>query len=146
MLKYLGKRTDSFWGKVSLIGNAFLFLLIYTMLFQRFFSKYFVAGTIFTSVTFIRACVIAPLWEEIAFRYVPMKLAGEKYMLPVMVGSSIYFGLQHGGIENIFIQGVAGMVLCCVYIKSNYSIWVNMTLHALWNAFVMFIVPFYAAP
>lgn len=39
------------------------------------------------------------------------------YVLFAIVWSSIYFGYIHGGIIHIFIQGVAGVLFCLVFLK-----------------------------
>jgi membrane protease YdiL (CAAX protease family) len=151
--KFLQRRENTFLGKLGLVGAAFAFLVIYTPLFVFLVGPMFRSGTYGDGPMqpielFIRACVIAPLWEEMAFRYVPLQLAKgfgeEKFSLPMIVCSSVFFGIIHGGPGNIFVQGIAGLCLSAVYIKSNYSLWTNMTLHGLWNTFVMFIIPLYA--
>ena len=86
--------------------------------------------------TIFFTCIFAPLWEELAFRVIPIKLALNlnPESLPAVVAlSSIIFGFGHGGVENILIQGVMGVILSWVYIKNNYSYWSSVSLHALWN-------------
>jgi membrane protease YdiL (CAAX protease family) len=157
MIKFLENRESGFIGKLGLIGAAFAFLVLYTPLFIYFFGPLFAAGedngglpgmaTMSAGQVFLRACIIAPVWEELAFRFAPLQLAkgfDEKKFAPAMIVlSSCVFGIIHGGVANIFVQGVAGVCLSCVYIKSNYSLWTNITLHALWNTFVIFIIPLY---
>jgi membrane protease YdiL (CAAX protease family) len=151
--KFLGRKEETFLGKLSLIGSGFTFMTLYVAAFIVFGFQYFQQGTIpifggpemSLGQLIVRACVIAPIWEEVAFRYLPMKFFGKENLIPAVIGSSIFFGYIHGGVPNIFLQGVAGLILATVYIKSNYSLWVNVTLHALWNFFLMVILPIYVS-
>lgn len=83
------------------------------------------------------ACFLAPLWEELAFRYVPITFAkslGKDFILPAIVLSSIVFGWGHGaGIISLLIQGMMGFVLSLLYIKNNYSYWSSVIVHSAWN-------------
>jgi membrane protease YdiL (CAAX protease family) len=88
------------------------------------------------------ACILAPVWEELAFRYAPLELSKkfEGTLLPVVAISSILFGYQHGGVGGIMIQGVLGAIFCWVYVKNGYSLLSSMTLHSLWNLFCAFFL------
>lgn len=93
---------------------------------------------------FFMSCLFAPLWEELAFRYVPITIArnaGHKYILPIVVGSSIFFGVLHGGVINILIQGVGGILMSYVYIKNGYCYWSSTAYHFLWNAMLVIGFP-----
>jgi membrane protease YdiL (CAAX protease family) len=95
------------------------------------------------------ACIFAPLWEELAFRFVPLKIArfvqpqgnlkDSEIVLPVMIGTSIIFGLAHGSVVNILMQGVSGMSLAWVMIKSGYKY--SVLTHAMWNFMLMIGLP-----
>lgn len=79
--------------------------------------------------------ILAPfviIVEEILFRYLPMILLffffflmkrwiGEKSKLiliaVIVVISSIFFGVLHGGIPHVFIQGVVGIGLFVMYLR-----------------------------
>ncbi len=110
--------------------------------------------------------IMAPLWEELAFRVAPYKVAkwfeslmwkvdlllykekAKQYgtatftlMLQVMIMAIIMFGWGHGnGTVSLLIQGVGGLLLSIVYIKNNYSYWSSVALHAMWNTFCLFLV------
>lgn len=88
----------------------------------------------------IFTCILAPLWEELAFRWFPIKVArllGKDYIIPVMVLSTIIFGWGHGrGIYSLLFQGVVGMIFCITYIKNNYSYWSAVALHSAYNVSV----------
>lgn len=86
-------------------------------------------------------CVSAPLWEEVVFRYFPLFLVSKlskDYKIPVILASSAIFGLCHGSVTNIWVQGVIGLVLASVYIKNGYHYWSSVILHFLWNYMVLF--------
>lgn len=96
---------------------------------------------------FFFSCIIAPLWEEIIFRLLPLKailLAPEKYkngMLGVVaISASIIFGYLHFGPISILIQGIGGALYCWLYLR-NKSILSPMIAHAIWNFTVIFGLP-----
>jgi membrane protease YdiL (CAAX protease family) len=98
---------------------------------------------------FLMAVVVAPLWEELAFRVIPIKIAtqldlklGTKLLWPIITLSSIIFGLGHESFWpfHLLFQGAMGMVFSYLYIKNNYSYWPNVLLHAMWNFFVIFMI------
>jgi hypothetical protein len=110
--------------------------------------------------------IMAPLWEELAFRVAPYKIArwfeslmskvdqilykerAVKYgtakftlMLQVILMAIIIFGWGHGnGTISLLVQGMGGLFLSIVYIKNNYSYWSSVALHAMWNTFVLFLI------
>jgi membrane protease YdiL (CAAX protease family) len=89
--------------------------------------------------TIFFTCIFAPLWEELAFRVVPIQLGLkiDPQIVPlVIVLSSLLFGWGHGGVVNLLIQGVMGLVLSWVYVRNNYSYWSAVILHSLWNTTV----------
>lgn len=98
------------------------------------------------AASFFFGCILAPLWEEAAFRFAPITLAkhfGKDVMVPVIVISSVLFGWGHGsGPTSILIQGVGGVILSWLYIKNNYSYISSVTSHFLWNFNLMFFIPF----
>ena len=129
--------------EIKLVSTGFTFLVFYTAAFLIFGMHYFINGDMSMGQTLIRMCIIAPVWEELAFRYVPQKLFGNLNRTATIIGSSVFFGYIHGGVPNIFIQGVAGVVLSLVYIYSGYKLWTNILLHAMWNFFLAVIIPIY---
>lgn len=111
---------------------------------------YTVFGMSFTKFgTFFFSCIVAPLWEELAFRHAPLQIAKKmgkahkkNYIMPVVIISSALFGWGHGeGAMSILNQGVMGAVLCYVYLKNGYSFWSSTAVHFLWNFSLMFIFP-----
>ena len=88
---------------------------------------------------FFWSCLIAPFWEELVFRYLPRKIGdvAPKLMIPMIIVSSILFGLVHNGVPSILIQGAIGFSFFWLYMK-NGSIYWTMLAHALWNLIVIF--------
>lgn len=88
---------------------------------------------------FFWACLIAPFWEELVFRYLPRKIGdvAPKLMVPMIIVSSILFGLIHSGVPSILIQGVIGFSFFWLYMKNGSIVW-TMLAHALWNLIVIF--------
>jgi hypothetical protein len=97
---------------------------------------------------FFTAIIMAPLWEELAWRVAPIKFAKALSPLlvwPVVLLSSIHFGLGHSSMYYpmqyaLLIQGVGGFILSWVYIKNNYSYWPNVLLHALINFMIIYVL------
>ena len=99
---------------------------------------------------------VAAFSEEVVFRFVPLSiaLAGGFTFAGIMgtaVVSSVIFGLGHGGIAHIGIQGVAGFVWCLLFLKCGgfHRHYVRATLvttmgHVLYNLSVFAIAAFIA--
>lgn len=96
---------------------------------------------------FFKICILAPLIEELVFRYAPLtiaKNAGRKYILPTMIISSFIFGVLHPNSPSpLLMQGVAGFILSCIYLKNNNSYCSAVMVHFMWNFFfyiLMFLI------
>lgn len=97
---------------------------------------------------FFLACIMAPLWEECVFRYSVIKFGqtldqlkviwGASTLLPLILTSSIIFGILHGSVINILIQGFLGAAFCWLYLKNNNSYWSVVAAHAIWNFLAIF--------
>jgi membrane protease YdiL (CAAX protease family) len=90
--------------------------------------------------TFFTICVLAPLTEELFWRFIPIKIMlmldfPKKLMWLIMLGISACFGWYHNGAVTVIAQGVFGVMLSWLYIK-NDSYWLNVLAHFLWNFFV----------
>lgn len=95
------------------------------------------------------ACILAPLFEELFFRVIPLEThklitqnssetVKSKSLLLTVLLSSFLFGWAHGiTFHSLLVQGVGGLCLSYVYIKNGYSYWSSVTLHALWNLICM---------
>lgn len=83
------------------------------------------------------ACILAPLFEELVFR--GWLLGG---LLPhlgprnAVVLSSLFFALSHGDAAHVPELFVLGVALGWVYLRSG-SLWVAVTVHAMWNFWAM---------
>lgn len=94
---------------------------------------------------FFLACIMAPLWEESIFRYFSIRFAQfcdalikrAWMLLPMVLLSSIVFGILHGTVFNILFQGVGGLIFCWLYLKNNNSFWSVVAAHGLWNLGVL---------
>ncbi|MFH1193373.1 MAG: CPBP family intramembrane glutamic endopeptidase [bacterium] len=97
-------------------------------------------------------CLLAPIWEEYAFRIYWFTKTGRKRLkekltlhpahldiigiLPyigTMLFTSIIFGLVHGGALNIVLQGVGGFFLAYTYLRNGHSAWSAILQHSLFN-------------
>ena len=89
------------------------------------------------------ACILAPLWEELLFRKVPITIANiinPKLLWPVIIMSSAIFGWSHGdGMRSLLLQGVLGVTTSYVYIKNGNSYWSIVIIHSSWNLLVPYL-------
>ncbi|PFJ06173.1 CPBP family intramembrane metalloprotease domain-containing protein [Bacillus cereus] len=83
-----------------------------------------------TIFTFISACVLAPIMEEVIFRgFFLQRMAYKWGIKRAVIISSLIFGLGHFDVIGAFMFGV---VMCLLYIKTK-NIWTNIAVHALNN-------------
>lgn len=139
--------------KLKYIFGGFTVIILW-IAFVCFGMRYCVTWTMFgaheTAIgSFFFACILAPLWEEAAYRHAPLQLAkkfgkahGKNYIIPVVILSSALFGWGHDeGPLSILKQGAGGMVLSYVYIKTGYNYWCSVATHFLWNFSLMYVFP-----
>lgn len=93
--------------------------------------------------TFIVACIMAPIIEEIMFRKVIInKLVGYGEKLAIIV-SSFAFALFHGNLYQILYAFVLGVIFAHITIKSG-TIKYAVILHIIINTFGSVIFPYLA--
>jgi len=154
------KTLRSYGEKFAVIASAFLINLIWVAFIMLFLTRVLDLNALsyITAMPFgltnnvgagwtmfFMAVVFAPIWEEAVFRYFPLSIAKglpSKYTWPIVVVSSIVFGLLHGSIINILIQGVGGFLLAGVYIQNGWSYKSSVCYHFLWNGMVCFLLPY----
>jgi membrane protease YdiL (CAAX protease family) len=152
-MKFLNTPSTTFWAKLRTIIFGFLICVIWIYSVTHLLNWLYPPTTegenpFYTpppmTYELFMACIFAPLWEELAFRHAPgllVKALGDKFLIPIMILSSIIFGWGHGhGPESVMRQGAMGFVFFYVYIKNGYSYWSSVVLHAAWNTFVFFLV------
>ena len=80
--------------------------------------------------SFISACILAPIMEEVIFRgFFLQRMAFKWGIKRAVIVSSLIFGLGHFDVVGAFLFGV---VMCLLYIKTK-NIWTNIAVHALNN-------------
>ena len=103
-------------------------------------------------------CLVAPLWEEYAFRIhwftknrrkrlkecltLPeghLDIIGVLPYIGTMLITSIIFGLVHGSALNILLQGVGGFLLAYTYLRNGHSAWSAILQHSLFNFTVILL-------
>lgn len=94
----------------------------------------------------ISLLIIAPLAEEFVFRLVPFKLLKDTQIFKdktyyFVAISAIIFGYIHGGMKNVYIQGIAGFFFGWVYIKNGMSYWSSVATHFLYNFVISIVFP-----
>jgi membrane protease YdiL (CAAX protease family) len=86
--------------------------------------------------------IFAPVIEELVFRYAILKMTLDHlhlrqnvYLVAIVV--SFIFGMLHHSPNALLCQGVLGLVLSFVYIKTR-SYWLCVLFHAGWNSMIHF--------
>lgn len=136
----------TFWGKVVNIFAAYGVSMIWCVIIFSLYKELFATQQVswFTTykhiwwIGFIATCILAPLAEEVLFRFLPLNVAaqsGKKEILAATcIGSSVLFGMLHGGgLFAVPVQGVTGLITCWLFLKNNYSYWSAVVFHSLWN-------------
>lgn len=92
---------------------------------------------------------ISVLFEELAFRLFPLVIAIQSEwptwgILLVAAVMSAIFGLLHGGIPYVFVQGVFGFAYSILFLKCGglekkyiKALSVTVAIHFLWNAILV---------
>lgn len=140
--EFLAPKSRTLLEKAETVGLCFAFNFVWTVCVLYVLRTVGPSSIIAPEVFY--SCLFAPLWEELAFRFVPISIArraGREVMIPVIVASSIIFGILHGGYLNILIQGVGGFALSLVYIRNGYCYWSAVAAHALWNWMLVIGLP-----
>ncbi len=88
-----------------------------------------------TAVNVISAVILAPIFEEIIFRYGACEIPRGAYSVPIIcIANALYFSACHGynvqGFLNVFIGGI---ITAYIFIKTR-NILYTMLEHALHNA------------
>ncbi|MED1565239.1 CPBP family intramembrane glutamic endopeptidase [Bacillus paramycoides] len=80
--------------------------------------------------SFISACNLAPIMEEVIFRgFFLQRMAYKWGIKRAVIISSLIFGLGHFDVIGAFMFGV---IMCLLYIKTK-NIWTNIAVHAVNN-------------
>lgn len=143
----LFKQDVGIFKKVRNVLLAFMFILAWSYTVDGVIEK--VTGEVVgngarpTPYYLLFVCLLGPLVEEATYRYAPIEIAKErgiKKLLPIIVLSSIVFGLAHGyGMISILMQGVMGFVFSIVYIRNGDSFLSSFATHSLWNFSLLFL-------
>lgn len=144
--KWLFKKAETGLDKVMITCGLFLVNMLWLLGMVKFLTYINEVGYEDARIpAFFYACIMAPLWEELAFRVIPISIArkfGEQFIIPVVILSSLIFGWGHGnGTNSLLIQGVGGLLLSVVYIKTNYNYWCSVAMHFAWNFWIIFLTP-----
>jgi membrane protease YdiL (CAAX protease family) len=138
------QNTELFYHKVVRLLFAFALILFWVMGVSYVYKLIGLQNgdTYYVSLyTAIVALILAPVIEEILFRWLPWQVLaknkGSDIQLAVVFGSSVIFGLMHGGPFSVPIQGVCGLMLFWVYIRNKSLGW-SIALHVMWNFWVLF--------
>lgn len=138
------KAKDIIFGwAVVLIGTCIGILLLNNFYGTNF---YLVRQQPYPFRDIIAGCLLAPVVEEVIFRWAPINLIKnrpdfDKIKWPVIVLTSFVFGYLHGGFENVYVQGFAGVVFSWIYLKTGFNLTSAILLHALCNFGTMYLFP-----
>lgn len=140
MQNYLLRKSLSAEQKVANVvvgfGVSYLWVVLLSLLFKSLGVYSSVGAPANLAVMFLMSVVIAPIWEEAVFRVSLVGLTEHlpsQFLMPIMIASSCLFGWLHGGVMNVFFQGIVGFVIACVYVKNGYCYKSAVAVHALYN-------------
>lgn len=80
------------------------------------------------SVTWADIVILAPLMEEVMFRLFPIMVISSAGFSPVAerrhylfwgIASSVIFGIMHGSLASILVQGVGGLALWTLFLYAS---------------------------
>ena len=89
-------------------------------------------------LTFFAAAVVAPVLEELVFRFASCKLLSLTKMSVgcVIVVSAFIFAVYHGSWSQLVYQFLMGIWLAWIFVKTNQIGW-TMLIHFINNAFII---------
>ena len=110
------------------------------------------------TASFVDSVLIAPFVETILFMWwlyrivieierrslmdpAPPRRIWLPLKIPVVIFSSIAFGVAHGSLEHVWLQGMYGLIWSWLYFKNNNSFWSVVVVHACWNFVIAFALP-----
>jgi len=107
-------------------------------------DQYFAANT---GLTVFMLVFFAPFIEEALFRMLPLTLVQNsrpQIVRAVLIAvCGIIFGWLHGSPFNVFIQGVGGIMLGCLYLansRSQFTSYISCVfVHAMYNMTVLLV-------
>ena len=137
---------------VFALGCAFILTSFFSIVMQRLDVAVF--QLVSTSEgkfdkSFIYACVFAPIFEEIIFRWIPitflMLMMGKKFenvKWHIAALLAIVFGAAHYGYFSIYIQGVFGFFVTYVYYNNRKYMYLSgVIMHMAWNFTLYYTLP-----
>lgn len=91
-------------------------------------------------MTFVGACILGPLGEELLFRKLLIDRTRRYGDLPSILLSGILFGLFHSNLFQLFYATAIGMVLAYVYTRTG-KYWWCVAMHAAMNLVGTVVTP-----
>ena len=91
-------------------------------------------------VTFVGACICAPLGEELLFRKLLIDRTRRFGDLPSILVSGLLFGLFHGNLFQFFYAFLLGMILAYMYTRTD-NLWWCVAMHAVINLLGSIVIP-----
>lgn len=139
--KYRVKEDKINFGKLLLMVPLGLSIsLFYNMLTIKFQTGEVI--DLNKVLLFLYLVIMAPLFEELLFRYVSLRIAKENYSEKgAVILTSLAFAFMHSGMINMIYAFIIGIVLCYAYIK-NKNIMYPLVLHVSANLMSVLITEF----
>ena len=124
----------------GLVGNAIMSILSAVMDYDYANALGNMVSSSPVWVTFVGACICAPLGEELLFRKLLIDRTRRFGDLPSILVSGLLFGLFHGNLFQFFYAAAVGMVLAYVYTRTG-KYWWCVAMHAAFNFVGSIITP-----
>lgn len=138
--EWLFKAEDTIEGKLAVVAVVMV-ILVTSMYFMKQFIGYLHYDAPRVVLYGFYTVILAPLWEELAFRVIPVAIAEQlnpKLLWPIIGLSTIIFAFGHTDSPSpLLIQGVLGLGFMAVYLKTR-SYLCSVLIHSLWNGFILY--------
>lgn len=86
---------------------------------------------------FLSVCVVAPVLEELTFRYYLLKELKKYGNTFAILMSAFFFGIIHGNFYQMFFGFAVGIILAFIFLKTE-NIFIPIIIHMINNSFALF--------
>jgi membrane protease YdiL (CAAX protease family) len=88
----------------------------------------------------ISIVILAPLVEELVFRYAAINILNRKFnKIGCILISSVFFSIMHFDFPFVFGYFLIGLVLAAIYVRTNRLLLVSFVIHATMNLIIVIL-------
>ncbi|MGT8956825.1 CPBP family intramembrane glutamic endopeptidase [Bacillus cereus] len=98
-----------------------------------------IESVVISPLALISIVILAPLVEELVFRYAAINILSRKFnKIECILASSLFFSIMHFDFPFVFGYFLIGLVLAAIYVRTNRLI-VSFVVHASMNLIVVML-------